>query len=103
MTKKTISHFYWYSKAEKDYTIIRPLLNCSRSSISLLCEHTKIPVYPDKSNQTIKYSRNRIRKQLLPTIKLFFNAQVEEAVFKLAELISQEQHFLSILLKNTLI
>ena len=76
---------------EKNYNIIRPLLNCSRFLLTKLCEHSKLPVYPDKSNQIVQYSRNRIRKQIIPSLKIFFNPQVEDAIFRFAEHIIKHQ------------
>lgn len=70
---------------KKDYKLIRPLLNCSRYYITRMCEQLNLPVYPDKSNRTVQYSRNRIRKQILPSLKIFFNPQVEDAIFRFAE------------------
>lgn len=70
---------------EKNYKVIRPLLDSSRYLITKMCEHLKLPVYPDKSNQTVHYSRNRIRKQIIPSLKIFFNPKVEDAIFRFAE------------------
>ena len=83
-----------------NYKMIRPLLNCSRSEISLICTQTKIPVYPDKSNKTIQYSRNRLRKQIFPSIKLFFNPKVEDALSNFADLASEEQYLLNLKLNS---
>lgn len=83
-----------------NYKMIRPLLNCSRSEITLICTQTRIPVYPDKSNKTIQYSRNRLRKQIFPSIKLFFNPKVEDALSNFADLASKEQYLLDLKLNS---
>lgn len=75
--------------------VVRPLLDLSRGSITAICKHVKIPVYPDRSNQSLHYSRNRLRKQIIPGIQLFFNPQAEDALFKFAELVLQEQDLVS--------
>lgn len=86
---------------KKKHKIIRPLLDLKRESITTICQNFKIPVYPDKSNRSIQYSRNRIRKQILPSMKCFLNPQVENSLFKVAELLNREQDFLYSLLKNS--
>ena len=72
------------------YKIIRPLLNLSRETLTILCKDLHLPVYPDKSNKAVQYSRNRLREQILPAIKLFLNPKIDHALFKLAELLTQD-------------
>ena len=72
------------------YKIIRPLLNLSRETLTILCKDLQLPVYPDKSNKAVQYSRNRLREQILPAIKLFLNPKIDHALFKLAELLTQD-------------
>lgn len=85
----------------KKHKIIRPLLDFKRESITMICKDLQIPVYPDKSNRSVQYSRNRIRKQIIPSIKYFINPQVESSLFKAAQLLQKEQLFVYSLLKNT--
>ena len=85
----------------KKLKIIRPLLDFKRESITMVCKDLQIPVYPDKSNRSVQYSRNRIRKQIIPSIKHFINPQVESSLFKVAQLLQKEQFFVYSLLKNT--
>ena len=72
------------------YQTIRPLLNLSRENLTTLCKYLRLPVYPDKSNKAVQYSRNRLREQILPAVKLFLNPKVDDALFKLAELLIQD-------------
>jgi hypothetical protein len=81
---------YWKIVNKRRYNTIRPLLNLSRGSLTTLCKDLRLPVYPDKSNKAVQYSRNRLREQILPAIKLFLNPQIEDALFKLAELLTQD-------------
>ena len=83
--------------------LIRPLLDFKRESITMVCKDFKIPIYPDQSNSSVQYSRNRIRKQIIPSIKYFINPQLENSLFKTAELLNKEQYFLYSLLKNSYI
>ncbi len=58
-------------------SVIRPLLCCGRLEIeNYLAEH-KIPYCNDETNQDVKYTRNKIRRELLPYIRENINAQAE--------------------------
>ena len=82
------------------YKTIRPLLNLSRENLTNLCKDLRLPVYPDKSNKAVQYSRNRLREQILPAVKLFINPKIEDALFKLAELLTQDFSVVSRLATN---
>ena len=90
----------FFKKREK-HKMIRPLLEFKRENITMICKDFQMPVYPDQSNRSVQYSRNRIRKQLIPSIKYFINPQIESSLFKLAELLNKEQFFLYSVLRNT--
>ena len=57
-----------YSK-QKNYTIIRPLLNLTKEDIIKYNQENKIKYYIDNTNNNDKYTRNRIRLNLLPLLK----------------------------------
>ena len=80
---------------KKSLSIIRPLLSLNRFEISKLCIFWHLPVYPDKSNQKVGFLRNRVRKQLLPTIKLFFNSRIENVLFQFSEIFSAEDSYMN--------
>lgn len=57
-----------YSKLD-NYTIIRPLLNLTKEDILKYNKDNNIKYYIDKTNNDIKYTRNRYRKNILPLLK----------------------------------
>ena len=57
-----------YSKV-KDYIIIRPLLNITKDEIIKYNKNHNIKYYVDNTNDDITYTRNRIRKNILPLLK----------------------------------
>ena len=57
-----------YSK-QKNYTIIRPLLNLTKEDIIKYNQENKIKYYIDNTNNNDKYTRNRIRLNILPLLK----------------------------------
>ena len=83
-------NIFWYSIYKTNYTIVRPLMNCLRSNITRASTLSGLPVYPDFSNLKMRYSRNRIRKQIIPAIKFFLNPKTEKAVFQFSEFFNKE-------------
>ena len=57
-----------YSK-QKDYTIVRPLLYLTKKDIIVYNKEKNIKYYIDNTNEDTKYTRNRIRKNILPVLK----------------------------------
>ncbi|WP_026702323.1 tRNA lysidine(34) synthetase TilS [Salibacterium aidingense] len=59
-------------KAERPFSsgkLIRPLLGVTKEDILQYCRTQKIPYQIDESNTSDKYTRNRIRQQILPALK----------------------------------
>ena len=57
-----------YAK-QKDYTIIRPLLSLTKEDIIEYNQKNHIKYYIDDTNNDVTYTRNRIRKNILPLLK----------------------------------
>ena len=53
----------------KNYYILRPLLNYTKDNLIIYCENHNIKYFNDSSNNSAKYTRNRIRKYILPILK----------------------------------
>ena len=79
----------------KNCIFVRPFLSLSRFETGKMCLFWKLPVYPDRSNQRVHFLRNRVRKQLLPTIKLFFNPQIENVLLQFAEITLAEDDYMN--------
>ncbi len=78
--------------------LVRPILNFHRFDLQKLSNFWNLPIYPDISNVKMYYYRNRIRKQLLPTLRFFFNPQIDTILLQFAEIITTEQIYVDILL-----
>ena len=53
----------------KNGRLVRPLLFMSRQEIAESVKWNKIDFVEDSSNETVKYARNKIRHQVVPTLK----------------------------------
>ena len=54
---------------QSGYKIIRPLLSLTKEDILLYNKENNIKYYNDNTNEDITYTRNRLRKNILPVLK----------------------------------
>nr|YP_009106217.1 hypothetical chloroplast RF62 [Binuclearia lauterbornii]AIT95064.1 hypothetical chloroplast RF62 [Binuclearia lauterbornii] len=80
--------------------IIRPFLFLSRFEIKIINILLKLPIFPDKTNQKIIYTRNRIRNQVFPLIRFFFNPKFDNLFFQYNEIGYSEENFFEYLTKK---
>jgi tRNA(Ile)-lysidine synthase len=73
---------------------VRPLIEVSRKETGDYCERHGLPVRVDPSNQSSKYTRNRIRHELLPMLEEEYNLSVRAALLRLAGLAEADSGFL---------
>jgi tRNA(Ile)-lysidine synthase len=84
----------WQRALTENISLVRPLLNFSRSETQQFCEQFQLPVWEDVANDNLSYARNRLRQQILPQIKEHFNPQVEMALAQTAEILQAETEYL---------
>ena len=74
---------------------IRPLLHCSRKQTAEYCYNHNIPFCSDSSNASFKYSRNRIRRELIPNIESHYNQRFQDSLIRLSQFASHDDDFLN--------
>ena len=79
---------------QNEYLLVRPFLSLTRFDLKKICNSWKIPLFPDQSNQKLKYQRNRIRKQILPALRFFFNPQIDTTLYQFIEILKSEQEYM---------
>jgi tRNA(Ile)-lysidine synthase len=65
--------------------IIRPLLHVRRSEIEAYLDAIGIVARQDETNRDPRFTRNRVRHELLPMLRERFNPRTDEAILRLAE------------------
>lgn len=80
----------------RDNKYIRPILSCSRSEIEEYCELNKLSPVIDSTNSENIYTRNRIRLEVIPYIKKYFNPNIDENLFKVSSILRDEDEYLNI-------
>lgn len=68
--------------------ILRPFLGVPKVDILAYVEKHKVPYRVDKTNLDKKFTRNRIRHELLPTLREY-NPKIDEQVIKISTMFDQ--------------
>ncbi len=77
---------------EKRY--IRPLIECERGEIEQYCNEQKLEPKIDQSNFDNRYTRNKVRNQLIPYLKEEYNPNIIEAIARMASIIRKEDEYI---------
>ena len=73
--------------------LMRPLLFVQRSEIEAYCRRRNLNFCHDSTNDDVRYTRNRIRKELLPYLQQQFNPQLVTALGQTAQLAAMDNAF----------
>lgn len=71
--------------------LFRPILEISRAEIELFAEKNDIAYRTDSTNLTVKYSRNKIRHQILPLMKEI-NPSANEKILETISYLKDTEH-----------
>lgn len=78
---------------ERKDGVIRPIMGCTREQVEKYCADNKVPFRIDRSNACTKYTRNRIRHELLPILRKDYNPAIVNALAKTADILQVEDEF----------
>ncbi len=81
--------------------IRRPLLCCSREEVECYCAEQELLFVTDETNADLRYTRNRIRRQVLPLLRQM-NPAVDEALCRLAMHSGEDSRYFSALAEEAL-
>ena len=83
----------------KNYKKIRPLLYVTKEDILIYCLENNISYAVDKSNESLEYTRNRYRHNILPYLKEE-NKEVHLKFLSFSNTISEAEEYLDKITKN---
>ena len=84
---------------DRNIPLVRPLLNFWKDEIDAFVQSLKLTPCDDMSNLDLTYSRNRLRHELIPSLKTF-NPQIKIVINRMAEILSEEEAYLDDLAKE---
>lgn len=99
MQYKNRSVNIFYKKREK-INLIRPLLFLNRFQALKVCVFFCLPIYIDSTNKLVSFRRNRLRYQIIPTFKVFFNPKINIALNRVISIVNCETAYFTNHLKN---
>ena len=74
--------------------LIRPLLSVSREEICAWLEAEGVSWCEDSTNQSEEYTRNVIRRRILPLMRETVNQRAEENILRAADIMAQADRYL---------
>ncbi len=87
---------------KRDAKFIRPLIETPREEIISFLDKSGISFCHDRSNESMMYLRNQIRRELIPHIKEKYNPKIEENLARMAEILRVEDEFIQKQVEKTL-
>jgi tRNA(Ile)-lysidine synthase len=75
--------------------IIRPLINCTRKEIEDYCNNFSIVYKEDYTNKLDKYTRNKIRLNLIPYIEENFNPSFVRQISNTSNILREEEQYMN--------
>lgn len=86
----------WKSCYNKfDLSIIRPLIECNRKEILKYCDENNLNPRHDESNDEVRYTRNKVRLEIIPYIENNINSNVINNINRLSEIATEEEEYIS--------
>jgi len=73
---------------------IRPLLNSSRESIEKFARREGLDFRVDRTNTDLRYSRNKIRHELLPRLEEEYNPNIKKLLAQTARLMGEAREYI---------
>jgi tRNA(Ile)-lysidine synthase len=82
--------------------IIRPLLACSREDVLRFLHARGLSWVEDTSNRDERFTRNRVRRRLLPALAAFGGPRLPEMLARTAALLREDERFLDAVARRRL-
>jgi tRNA(Ile)-lysidine synthase len=74
-------------------TLVRPLLEVAKADTEAYCKGRSIPYRIDPHNASLRFTRNRVRHKLMPTLRSY-NPRIRESLLRLARTSAQQVSYL---------
>lgn len=104
-SKKTTLNKFLFRQPNTDLgkiSVIRPLISYHRNDLKSLITENSLPILLDKTNQSFKLTRNKIRLFIVPILHLYFSRKSDLQLKKYLKISDTEQIFLLNLITHQL-
>lgn len=89
-----ITNFMIQKNIGHQLLITRPLINCTKAEIAWFCRSFCLPIWSDLTNYNYYIRRNRLRYELVPYLKNYFNPKIEQALVNFMQLCQNDNEYL---------
>ena len=83
-----------YSRQERGYQVIRPLLDVYRTEIESYCDANGLEPVIDHTNRESIYARNKIRLELIPYLEREYNESIQQSMVRLARIAAADKDYM---------
>ncbi|AFY60515.1 tRNA lysidine(34) synthetase TilS [Synechococcus sp. PCC 6312] len=80
--------------AYPDIQLVRPLLDLTRPETAQFCQERGLDIWLDSTNANLDLRRNRLRLEIMPQLRQYFNPQADRVLAQTATLCQAEQDYL---------
>nr|YP_009244514.1 tRNA(Ile)-lysidine synthase [Agarophyton chilense]AMK96756.1 tRNA(Ile)-lysidine synthase [Agarophyton chilense]ASP44651.1 tRNA(Ile)-lysidine synthase [Agarophyton chilense]UAD84315.1 tRNAIle-lysidine synthetase [Agarophyton chilense] len=89
-----LSSLPYMRKITDQIQVIRPMIQINTGDILWFCRKFNLPIWSDKTNFYYTNCRNRIRYELVPYLKEYFNPKIESNIINFLHLSSTENEYI---------
>lgn len=89
-----VTSMQYFNRINKKLILLHPLLNLSREETLWFCRTFCLPVWSDITNYNYSLKRNRIRHELIPYFKNYFNVNFEKSISKFLYIVNDDLEYL---------
>lgn len=89
-----ITNLTIHKKISYRLSILRPLINFTKSEITWFCRLFYLPIWSDITNYNYYIKRNRLRYELIPYLKNYFNPNIENIIHNFIVLCQNENEYI---------
>ncbi|MGH7823074.1 MAG: tRNA lysidine(34) synthetase TilS, partial [Candidatus Binatia bacterium] len=75
--------------------VLRPLLGCTRKEVIAFLRRRRLPFRSDESNRSRRFTRNRIRRRVVPLLEREVNPAARRALARAADLLRDDEELLA--------
>nr|SCW22928.1 tRNA Ile-lysidine synthetase [Nemalion sp. H.1444] len=80
-----LNSLLWLRRVSMSVQILRPLLNFTRAEIKWFCHYYILPIWFDYTNIYYKNHRNRLRHEIIPYVKHYYDTNLETQISRLLD------------------
>jgi len=81
----------------RDATVVRPFIEAGRADIMDFLDKNGIEYVCDRSNQDVRFLRNRVRRQLIPLLKKEYNPMIVQSLNRVSAISRAEDNWMEAL------